>query len=772
MVSPMYSARLETIRTWQAAQSPSGRISDSDAELIAALGPLSDGGAGWVLWSDSDSLMMRWSELRTVFSVEAELTPPVPSETHSDATPEFVSPSPAADLDGIPPMYAGDGQFQGEITRISDEPAEPVDPIQVRTERILAWYAEHQSERADVAALDEKSLAKLGRARAETSGAVRAFLSANRGGAVTEALAEEITGVLAGRARQALIPEAEVPVSLTPPAAASLVPGFFAEPGVFSDFDWDNFVEVDAASVPNLTIIRRSDKLMLSWSPDDSPGTSIYRVVCSPDSWALMSPDGAQLVGATDQTTVETQLPARSVVTYLTVFVNNGADETTARSGQPRVHAKGQVVWPPTDVRVEVDPVRRVVGKFEVPLNAQIEVQRRLSTGFAGYDPARRLSGQATVTNTGFVDPSPPLAVDVIYAVFTSTTLPTGETISSEPVERTVKVVPPPQPPELSVTHSSPGFYDLAWDPPGFGVVEVYMRNEPLPPGFIDEVRSRAQLEDQQLKGESMLLYPVVNESGRQVMRGCSSNPEWVQTHFTVAHVVDEDHIGLAPSVSQVVVPPPTHVAVIERVDSEIVTFAWPRGVGLVEIYRGPRGSEALDLSVNDPMMSLTEDAYFRMGGMHLTDTLPPNGCSLHLYGVVYTPQALRSEPVILDYPGIVRVRYRLVWLGANGAVAEQGSAAALRVEVYSDETLQGVQMSLVSHPNRLPLHPQEVGGSLVAAETVSVNANTTGVAFQLPANSVTGWVRVFVTSVDQAGQYALLDPPVKTLNLTPGGMQ
>ena len=37
---------------------------------------------------------------------------------------------------------------------------------------------------------------------------------------------------------------------------------------------------------------------------------------------------------------------------------------------------------------------------------------------------------------------------------------------------------------------------------------------------------------------------------------------------------------------------------------------------------------------------------------------------------------------------------------------------------------------------------------------------------------SVTGWVRVFVTSVDQAGQYALLDPPVKTLNLTPGGMQ
>lgn len=758
--------RRRLIVQWQGEQSLINRIDDRDALLYAALGPLSDVGVQQVLWNDPDAFQLRWSVLRDLFTADPTSGTVTEALAPPHATPE---PTPITQADPEPePVAPVPEQHQPEP---EPQPVTPVDPGQLRTERVLAWHAEGAGSRPEVAALDAKHLAKLGHARAETPDAVQAYLTATRGGAVDDALVLEITGVLRGESLDAVD---DAPVGV--PAAMPVVEAparrdFMADPGQFAPFDWDNFAEVDPAAVAPLSVNAVEDSYMLRWDDADSgAGHTLYRVLSAPDGWALMSPDLAQLVGVTDQTVAATSLYPTSAVTYLSVFVNSGPDETTARAAQPSVHAKGQIIWPPTQFRVDVDAVGRVVGKFTAPPGAHVEVQRRLATDFPGYNPARRLSANATVASTGFVDGAPPLAQDVVYAVYTSTTLPTGETVSSLPVEQTIRVTPPPAPPQLQVTRSDTGFYDLSWTAPQFGTVEIFMLGESLPPGFADEVRTRGQLEGEKLTSEAMLLYPVLSEGDRQVMRGCSSNPDWVQTHFFAAHVVDEDHIGIGAAVKQVVVPAPTHMELIERVDSEIITFAWPKGVGLLEVYRGPRGSDGLDLTVNEPMMSLTEDAYFRMGGMHLTDTLPPNGCSLHLYGVVYTPEALRSDPVTIDYPGIVRVRYRLVWVGANGAQVTRPEAVGLRVEIHSDETLQGVQMSLVSHPNRLPLHPQEVGGSLIAAEMVSVNAYSTGVAFSLPVTAVTGWVRLFVTNIEQAGQYAILDPPVDSLNLTVGG--
>ncbi|MBK8077785.1 MAG: hypothetical protein IPK24_20060 [Kineosporiaceae bacterium] len=714
------------MNAWQASQTPPNRIHPDDLDLRALLGPIPDAAAALVLWHDADSVLLRWSALHELLA----------------GSPEQADTR-AAQVPSVEPV----------------EPIEPVDPARARNDRILTWYDEHEASRPEVAALDRVRLAKLAHASAEAASAVRSYLAATGAGSVSEELAEEISRVLTGDAHQpeSVIATTELPA--TPPTDAAQQPDvFFADPGIFVEFDWDHWVET--AEPGSIRVTTTGDGQLLTWPTVTDQPCVLYRVVSSPLTWATMAPDLATLVGVTDRPMARTTLRAESAVAYLSVFAHGGTDQASARAAQPRLIATGQIVWPPTNFRLREDAARHVTAVFTVPPGAHVEVQRRLATEPPGYSPARRLAASATVANTGFIDPAPPLAVDVVYAVYSSIELPGGQNEFSDPVEQRIRVVPDPAPLQLTVTEAEPGFYDLSWPTPGFGSVEVYMRETALEPGFADAVRSRGQLEQQGLTDDFRVLYPPLTEGGREVIRGCASARNRVRTYFVLAHVVDEERIGIGSAVAKVFVPPPGSAEIIERVDSEIVTFAWPKGVGKVEVFQGPRGQLDLDPAANEPLMSLTEADYMNKGGLHFADSLPPNGCSLHLYGVVFTPEPLRSVPVILDYPGIIRVEYRLVRVGPNGnEVPPNQPAAGLRVEIRSDEMLQNVQMCLVQHPNRLPLHPQDSGARLLAAQAVSITRGTVGVAFTAPLGGSPGWVRLFVSSLDEAGSIAILDP-------------
>ena len=152
-----------------------------------------------------------------------------------------------------------------------------------------------------------------------------------------------------------------------PYLAPAIVPDEVAQPGSwlpspgrFAPFDWTRFgAESTGGGAAPLLVEWHDSGVHLSWSaPDDLGASVIYRVVESPDTWPTTAPDPdiCGQVGATKSTTVVAELSRASAVTYVAVWANTGADDTSARMAQPRLVARGEIVWPPTDLSVSVTP--------------------------------------------------------------------------------------------------------------------------------------------------------------------------------------------------------------------------------------------------------------------------------------------------------------------------------------------------------------------------------------------------------------------------------
>ena len=740
------TTRAAALRKWQAAQTPLKRIAEEDLAVLAALGRVADQAVPTILWHDPDAVAMRWTSLRPVLAVDVARAPV-----------DFDDDASVPDPKGSASAKAGSG----------DAPAVPGTSWQDRLERLSRWRDEAASGTVPGLGLD--ALARLAHARAHTAEDIVAFLGNVTGATVPSTVASELAGVLGDEAGQ--VPEPAVESQ----EQSSRDDGWITAGGDFAPFDWNALDLTTGSEVDPLNVAVIEDRVRLSWPELSHDGEVLYRVVWSSETWPVLSPEEAGLVGVTGRTRVTATVPAPSAVTYLAVWAHAGADEEDARMAQPRVVAKGQVVWPPTDYAVSVTPRHEVAGTFSAPAGARIEVQRRLPGQSPGYDPSRNLDS-ARVGETGFVDRRPPLGVELTYAVYNSVELSDGAHHASAPVERTAQVVPDPVGPTLEVAESAddPGTYDLSWLTPEYGTVEIYVTDEQPAPGLSDEVRSREIVSQYGLSSSRRLRLPTVREGDRTVIRACAVDPGWIRAFFVALHVVSEERVGVGPTQTRVRVGAPSLPEVIERVNSEIVTFAWPSGVPMVEAYQGPRHHEAIDPEGIQPLARLTEEKYRRLGGMHLVPPLPSNGCSIHLFGVMYDDsRPLRSTSVTVDYPGITRLMYRVVPVTASGAPVSPGPKAAEqtaehRVEVYSDETLQDASLSLVHHPNRLPLYPRDTldpGARTVSDTVLSLVPGVSAVAFRVPAGPRLGHLRLFVADGPaRSARVAVLDPEVTTL--------
>lgn len=138
--------------------------------------------------------------------------------------------------------------------------------------------------------------------------------------------------------------------------------------------------------------------------------------------------------------------------------------------------------------------------------------------------------------------------------------------------------------------------------------------------------------------------YPTTEVGDRMVIREYILDPTWVRGYFSAVHVLTADSVRVGPSVGQVVPCAPSNPVLIERVDVQIVTFVWPEGVKSVEAYQGPRGQTTIDPATSQVIATLTREHYMRLGGMQITRPLPSNGCSLHLFGVLWGKAAVPAD--------------------------------------------------------------------------------------------------------------------------------
>lgn len=723
----------------EAAQARGGEgISQRDLELWGHLDIRLRTVAEHILWENRDALLRSFDDL-----VPA-MDGPEPQPEPRSAPPARQAPEPQPGLDQRPEARFG---------------------------RLMEWRGGHQDPK--VATIGDQDLARVASSGAVTEAEVEQAAARLTAAELVALYADQIAYFLGGPDAVGPAPQPEPEPEPEPVPVAAPEPELL-DP--YAPFDWEKvpqFVPFSWADGPatafgHLSADLEDDGVRLAWTPaPERAPVTLYRIVESTSNWPSGAPELGGLVGVTRSNSGTAQLHPAGPVTYLAVWVNQGDTLLAAAHSQPRLVGVGQVVWPPKELSVQVTANRTVAALLSAPEGSRVEVQRFPKGATISYDINREIDREL-VSSTGFRDLNPPMGDDIVYAAFCVAELADGQSMVSAPLTAVAHVTPEVQQIKVQVSRSesTPGAYNISWLRPSHGKVYLYATPEHPPHGLENESRTAEIIEGQGLTRERRINYPPSDLGGLMTIKDYVVDPTWVRAHFVAVHWVSEESVWVGPAVSMVTPHAPTYAEIVERVDSEIVTFSWPEGVTVVQAYQGPRG-QTLDPRESEPIAQLTSDEYIRMGGMRITRTLPSNGCALHLYGVVYLDgRPMYSEATSLDYPGITRLDYQVVPYGHDGMPSQPGARpASYRIFAEVDDELHDTPLAIVGQLTRLPLHPQD--GRILAQPVVSLQAGVPTPIAELPAGNTVAFIRAFVNLPPaDCGAVAVLDPPVYTLEV------
>lgn len=532
----------------------------------------------------------------------------------------------------------------------------------------------------------------------------------------------------------------------------------------FAPYSWANG---PGAASGHLSAELDGDDVRLAWIPAPAgPTVTLYRIVESSSTWPSGAPEVGGLVGVTTATSGTLRLRGSGPVTYLAVWANQGSSVLDASHSQPVLIGVSQIVWPPRELSAQVTPNRTVAAVLSAPSGSRVEVQRFPEGVTIAYDINREID-RALVGPTGFRDLNPPMGEGIVYAAFCVAELADGSSSVSVPATVEVSVTPEVQQVAVQVRRSAtPGAYDISWLPPSHGRVVLYATPERPQVGLENEPRTAEIIETNGLTEEFRISYPPVDLGGIMTITDFAVDPGWVRAHFVAVHWVSDDSVWVGPTVPMVTPRAPGYAQLIERVDAQVITFAWPKGVSVVQAYQGPRGQQ-IDPVGSEPIAQLTAEEYEQLGGMRITRTLPSNGCAVHLFGVVYLDgQPMYSAAASLDYEGITRLRYQVLPYGADGNPVGPGQQpVTYRIYAEVDDDLHDTPLAVVGQQRRLPLHPQD--GPLLAQQVVSLRAGQPTYVAELPAGQTPVFIRLFVyLPPAETGAVAILDPAPYTLQV------
>lgn len=307
--------------------------------------------------------------------------------------------------------------------------------------------------------------------------------------------------------------------------------------------------------------------------------------------------------------------------------------------------------------------------------------------------------------------------------------------------------------------------------------------------GTRGELLDDATLPSAGLPAAAVLDNRRATTDGRTEMPGVSWPAGWTKVYLTpVTTGGGLSRIGTTVVATRT--DPPQDPRLVERTDHQLLTFEWPQGAAAVEVYQGVRREVSDHVTGGEPVATVTEEDYRGQGGLQFAPPLEPLGCSLHLVAVSWSRnKAVRSEPVAVDYPGLLRIRYQLVPKRGRGQTGRRGTPA-VTVQVWADSDVVPPPLALVHHPTRMPLAVDDPGS--VALGVVEEGSGHTGWRIQAPRlgpatgtewsadlPSTGGWLRLFVDLYPAAWELidsgeltpvAVLDPPAPTLWSGPNG--
>ncbi|MFP5347638.1 MAG: hypothetical protein ACLGIA_11515 [Actinomycetes bacterium] len=550
-------------------------------------------------------------------------------------------------------------------------------------------------------------------------------------------------------------------------------------PGL-EEFAAYDFSSPDAPPPGQLRASVREEQVSLSWKPyETDQSTVLYRVVSSDEFEPYAPEKAAPVTGPTTGLRAVDVRPLTSAVRFYQVWANAGSDVADAVEQQPVLHARQLLVSPVRHLELREDS-GRVIGQWSVfPGTSRVHVYRipieKAATG--GLDPSHRIL-HLEPNLGGFVDGDAQRGRRYVYQVAAEAVVD-GVTLLSAPVSQDVLVSTVlEQVQDLDFTFrgdADDASFDLTWRTPRGGRVVVYRTTTPPRAGATAASMPEPALEQASLASADRLAHPIsALEGGRSVMRDVPWPASWHRAFFTPVTLLDgQARVGRTRTAARSA--PVRDVRIVERVQQQVVTFAWPQGADAVQAYIGAKDQTSAAAMSARPV-EISKARYEQLGGLTFSAPLPRHGCSLHLVSVTFEGGSkITGDPTSVEYPGLVELRYD---------VADRrnflGAPVALAVSITSAEPLDVCPpFVLVHRQDRLPLDVRDGVALQVQREDdpekrrtsrftpTTLGPQTAGVAWRAEVKGLTGFVRLFVDiDPEHLTKVALLDPDVGKLVL------
>jgi hypothetical protein len=504
----------------------------------------------------------------------------------------------------------------------------------------------------------------------------------------------------------------------------------------------------------------------------------IYRVVAA-DGSPPRKPEAGDLVGVTTGLQVEDRRDLRAAVRAYQIWCHVGGDVEDAARNNPFLLANGQEVSPVSGFEIHVTE-GRISGEWTVfPGASRVRVYRIPLDGVARLDDPQHEICRGESNTEGFADWQAEAGRRYLYRACAEVAVG-GSTQLSRPAEEEVTVpvtLTAVDDLEIASSPTDPGRVDIAWTAPPIGRVRIYW----------DSTRPRADVGQQQdftesrLQGiagfreENRIKGPTDKlDGGRARIAGVAWPPDWPRVYVTPVTVLgDQVQVGTT-RVETRQLPPVSNPDILERFETEMVTFGWPAEAASVLVYVGSTSTPPEEIvQRNKPIDEIWRTKYERDGGVTFEKKLEPKGCQIVLVPVNYSQrEAVHGQLTALNYPGLHRLKYDLVPLRDN--------PTRYLTELYLTNDLDldsAIALTMVNRRDRLPLSANDGdpvyfvpsnGGDVspqVFIPELKKGQHSTG--WRADWTRQRGYFRLFITSqADSTKRYALADPSIRGLYL------
>ncbi|MEP7193214.1 MAG: hypothetical protein ABI903_10145 [Actinomycetota bacterium] len=754
-MSPMMDRpkRVEAARQWfDHDGGSSGLLTWDDVDLVVQLGISDLGVARNLLLVAPNALFASWAILQEAISVEEDIV-----------------------------------ESAGGTTSAS---------VENRLKALSEWHssAVAKGEDRDLSGLGAEDLSRIARSGAVTSAALKKLvaLSARR---VVRGHADEIARVLSGLSAEVNsgdratvnsvsdVATQPAPVAKAPPVTK---PRTVATPGTTDEEEvpqpsWTDFapftygtVAAEGSTPQKILFTATDDELLeMTWSDaDKGADVVLYRVKTSDEYDPVASTDLGDLIAVTRQPRAVDARGFEAPVRHVAVWANRGRTEAEARLAQPTLVASDQCVLPVRRCEVRVEEGGTVIGSWP-PLNGTVRVdvlrlKSRVANQTSLYDPNYRLRSEQVGVG-GFTDRDASPGEEHEYRIYVVARVGDSEEMS-QPVVRRVRVRAVVHPvTDLRVTPSQErkNSYELRWSMPPNGDVEIYRSERHPAAGLGQEALSREAIVRAQLSAADKLNYELVRVGGDGLMRDVTWPSEWAKVYFTPVTVLDEQQIRVGKTEIVARAQEVSGVRLIERVDSQFLTFVWPSGMTAVRIFMGPREGDSFIPGTQQPLMELSEGDYRKYGGAHLLNPLPTEGCAVHLVGMTYSRgRAELAEPVSVQYAGLARIDYRIVTTAVDRGrrLGRKAPTPPPKLMAKCNAPIRRIALVLMHHPSRLPLSLMD-GHELKRRDVNFEVGVRTEIWPDMSDRPSSGFIRLFAEEPLNDGRpVAVLDPSIDQL--------